>query len=344
MADRRELQRSLRRAATAFGVLALLLLALGLPLAAPIAHAVARGAALETEYGRPAGPPPPVQYWVNLTDAPAFVPNALGGVDAGAAVTVHLNNTGAYAHSFTLEKTGNVVLNRSWSPAQLEHYFATNGSLANASVAAGGSAVVNFTLPSTAGASYEFVSTEPYQFEAGMLGFLNTTAGPGVKLTEQTSDQLRFLPDQLVVNTSSYPVVVDVQITNAGSDSHTWTLAPQADVFPTSQNYSDYLKLHAALANAQITGPGAVAWANFTIAQQGEYEYFCTISGHFAAGMNGTLFVGVQPPAQAAPPSTALVQTTVLAGAGALLLVGVVLALATTWMGRLPPKTTGHHH
>jgi uncharacterized cupredoxin-like copper-binding protein len=343
MADRRELRRSLRRAATAFGVLALFLLVLGLPLAAPIAHAEARGAALETEYGRAAAAPPPVHYWLTMTDAPAFLPSALGGVDAGAAVTIHFNNTGTYAHSFAIEKTANFLLNHSWSPPQLSSYFATNGSLANATVAAGGSASVNFTLPPAVGASYEFVSTEPYQFQAGMRGFLNTTAGPGVTLTEQTSDQLRFLPDQLVVNATTYPVVVDVQISNGGSDGHTWTLAPQANVFPTSQNYSSYLLLHPPLANAQITGPGVVVWANFTIAQQGEYEYFCTISGHFAAGMNGTLFVGVQPPAQAAPPSTAIVQTTILMGAGALLLVGVVLALATTWMGRFPPKAAGHH-
>lgn len=343
MADRQALRRSLRRSATTFGVLGLLLLAAGLPLAAPLVQAEKRGAALETEFGRPAAPPPPASYWLNLTDAPSFVPSALAGAAPGAAVSVHLSNQGSYVHSFVLVKTPNLVLNRSWSPGELDAYFAANGSLANVSLAAGASATANFTLPTTLGASYEFVSTVPYQFQAGMLGYLNSTAGPGVQLTEQTSDHLQFLPNQLVVNATHYPIVINVQITNGGSDSHTWTLTPQANVFPTSQNYSNYLKVHAPLANAQITGPGVVTWANFTIAQPGEYEYFCTISGHFAAGMNGTLFVGVQPPALAPLPSTALVQIYVLAGAGSLLLVGVVLAFASTWMGRFPPRVAGSH-
>ncbi|HEV2449201.1 MAG TPA: plastocyanin/azurin family copper-binding protein [Thermoplasmata archaeon] len=341
--DRPALRGSLRRSAMAFGVLALLLLAVGLPLAAPIVRAEQRGAALETEFGRPAAPPPPVTYSLNLTDAPSFLPSALAGAAPGAAVSVHLSNKGGYLHSFVLVKTPNLVLNRSWSPAQLDAYFAANGSLANVSLAGGASATANFTLPTTLGASYEFVSTVPYQFQAGMLGYLNTTAGPGVQLTEQTSDHLQFLPNQLVVNATHYPIVVDVQITNGGSDSHTWTLAPQANVFPTAENFSTYLKVHAPLANAPLSGPGAVVWANFTIPQPGEYEYFCTISGHFLGGMNGTLFVGVQPPALAALPSTAIVQIYVLAGAGSLLAVGVVLAFASTWMGRFPPRVSGHH-
>ncbi|MCI4341869.1 MAG: plastocyanin/azurin family copper-binding protein [Thermoplasmata archaeon] len=343
MENTRPLHRGLRRAAGTCGVLGLLLLAIGLPLAAPIAEATQRGAALSLEYARPAAAPASVGYWLNLTDAPAFVPARLVGAEAGALVTVHLNNTGSLNHSFTLVRSANVVLNRSWDPEQLQHFFSTNGSLANVSAAPGRSASVSFTLPTTLGASYEFTSLVPYQFQAGMLGFLNVSAGAGTPLTEQTTDQLKFLPDALVVNATSYPITIDVQITNGGSFAHTWTLVAQANVFPTPQNYSNYFGKHAPLANAAINSPGQVVWANFSIPAQGEYEYLCTTSGHFAAGMNGTLFVGVQPPALSPPLSTALVQVDVLAGAGLLLGVGVVLATATNFMGRFPPKTAGHH-
>jgi uncharacterized cupredoxin-like copper-binding protein len=339
----RSLERRLRRAALGWGVAAVLLLLLGMPAAAPISEAAHRGAALSLEYGHPASGPAPVAYWLTATDAPSFLPANLAGAAPGANVTVHLNNTGGFDHTFTLSKAANYVLNQSWSPAQLYHFFSTNGSLANLSVAPGGSGAVSFILPTVAGAAYEFVSVVPYQFQAGMHGFLNVSAGAGTKLTESTTDQLRFLPDTLVVNASTFPTVVDVQITNAGTYTHTWTLAPQANVFLTPANFTAYFSAHAPLANAAITSANEVVWANFTIPQKGVYEYLCEASGHFAAGMNGTLWVGLLPPPASAPPSTAIVQGYVLAGTGVLLLVGVLLVLASTFVGRFPPKTQSSH-
>ncbi|MCI4345657.1 MAG: hypothetical protein L3K07_02730 [Thermoplasmata archaeon] len=338
----RTLEHRLRRAALGWGVGAVVLLLLGMPASAPLAHAVQRGAALSLEYGHPAATPTPVVYWLNLTDAPAFLPASLAGAAPGANVTVHLNNTGTFNHTFTLSQAANYVLNQSWTPGQLGRFFATNGSLANVSVLPGRSAAMTFPLPARAGASYEFVSLVPYQFQAGMRGYLNVSTGSGVKLTEQTTDQLRFLPDTLVVNATTFPAVIDVQITNQGTYAHTWTLSPLAGVFLTFQNYSSYFKLHPPLANAQITTANQVLWANFTIPQKGVYEYICTASGHFAGGMNGTLWVGLLPPPSAAPPSTAIVQGVVLASVGVLLLIGTLLAVASTFVGRFPQKPPSH--
>ncbi|MCI4363389.1 MAG: hypothetical protein L3K13_03680 [Thermoplasmata archaeon] len=338
----RSLERRLRRAALGWGVAAVVLLVLGVPAAAPIAQAAQRGAALSLEYAGPAAAPAPEVYWLNLTDAPAFLPANLAGAAPGANVTVHLNNTGSYDHTFTLSKAANYPINQSWTPNQLDRFFATNGSLANLSVSAGRSAMTTFLLPNQAGAAYEFVSLVPYQFQAGMRGFLNVSAGAGARLNEGTSDQLRFLPDTLVVNATSFPVVVDVQITNQGTYTHTWTLSPLAGVFLTPQNFTSYFLAHPPLANAQITTANQVLWANFTIPQKGVYEYICTASGHFAGGMNGTLWVGLLPPPSAAPPSTAIVQGVVLAGVGVLLAIGTLLAVASTFVGRFPSKPPTH--
>jgi uncharacterized cupredoxin-like copper-binding protein len=265
-------------------------------------------------------------------------------------VDVHLKNVGSFAHTFTVSAVANHSLNRSWTPAQLSAFFHANGSLANVSVAPGTSTWSNFTLPSnSAGSSFEFVSLVPYQFQAGMFGFLNVTGGASrgaVQLTEQTAGAgLAFVPAALQANAIGYPVTVDVGVSNLGSTPHTWTLVGQADVNLTPGNFSSYFQAHPAAANVNVPStPGAVVWANFTIPKAGVYQFLCEIPGHFAAGMVGYLYVGVPAPTQSGPPSDALVAPILLVGAGALIGVGVVLAAAASLVGRIPPAAPKSHH
>ncbi len=289
---------------------------------------------------------------LNLTDAPSYTPNNLS-VPAGTVLHLTLVNVGNYSHGFTIANQTGSVLNRSWSPAALDHYFAVNGTFAsaNVTVGAGDTDQLNVSVPaSAAGNSYEFTSLVPYQFQAGMLGYFNVTGpptGPGAMLAVATSgSQLLFVPAVLAVNTSSYPVTVDVAVSNMGSNAHTFWLEAQPNNTLNSANFSTYFSAHPPLAAVNVpTSPGVVKWANFSVKAPGIYQYICTIPGHFADGMTGYLYVGVPPPAPTVPPSTAIVSEWILWTGAAVLALTTLLAAAALLVGRFPraPPPAGGH-
>jgi uncharacterized cupredoxin-like copper-binding protein len=310
-------------------------------LAAPVAAAADRSNAVG--YGHSAASAATDAFNVTMNDTPAFNPGNLSGAPAASTVTLQLTNAGAFNHSFTLSKVANFQLPRSWTPAQLQAWFVANGSLVNVSVAPGKTVNTSFVVPNnTAGDTFEYVSLVPYQFQAGMLGIFTVLAGPGTVVQEQATADIRFVPDVLQVNATTYPVVVDVEVTDVGGVGHTFTISAIANVTVSAANYSTYYQAHAL--SSVTVGPGSGPyWANFTIKQAGTYEYVCLVPGHFADGMFGTLYVGVPPPAAAAPLSTALVQAGVLAAGGILLAIAVILALSATWSGRFAPPSTPKH-
>lgn len=290
-----------------------------------------------------------VNVTVNMTDAPAFVPAKIAS-SAGSTVTFHLANVGNFNHSFTLARQANVTLSPGWSPGQLESYFARNGSLANTTLTGGQSAnvSVSFTGPYSAG-QFEFVSVVPYQFQAGMYGFVTVSPTPGGNATtsDNTTDTLSFVPSSIFVGTTSemhFPIFVHVQVLNLGSLVHTFTLAPQSNVTVTVANYTAYFAAHAPLTNVTVPSGGSI-WANFTMNGPGVYMYICEEPGHFASGMLGFLYVNVPVPASAAP-STAVVLIWVLGAAGVVVAVGLILTIIASYTGRFPPKPKGpegHH-
>ncbi|MCI4373696.1 MAG: hypothetical protein L3K02_08680 [Thermoplasmata archaeon] len=334
--------RPLRRAAPWF-VAALVLSTLGLPAAAGAFGHLA--SAPLVGYAHPTNT---TTILVNMTDTPRFTPQFLAA-PAGNSVTFHLVNQGAIGHTFTLLARPGVLLNTSWTPGQLDQYFAQNGSLANVSVPGGGQAnqTVAFNA-STAFDSFEFVSVVPYQFQAGMHGTINlTSTAPGLLVSENTSDSYQFLPAVLVANSTHYPFNLDVLVTNTGNLGHTFTLAGQTNVTLTPATYAAYFVQNPPLVNAMVPGgAGMTVWANFTIGGPGVYQYICEVSGHFANGMTGFLYVGVPPPPQPAAPSTAVVESWVLVGSGVLLGFGVLAALIASYAGRFPsaPNEESEHH
>jgi uncharacterized cupredoxin-like copper-binding protein len=288
-----------------------------------------------------------VNLTVNLTDQPAFAPRYLSA-PAGAAISIHLANVGNFTHTFTLAKSPGVVLSPTWSPAQVDQFFQKNGSLANVSLAPGAAGWANVSFNSSAGlSSFEFVSVVPYQFQAGMYGFLNlTSVGPGLQLSENTTDGLQFVPNVLTATPAHYPATVDVLVTNQGSFAHTFTMAAQSNVTLSPGNFTQYFQQHAPLVSANVpAGGGSTVWANFTVTGPGVFQYICEIPGHFASGMDGFLYVGFSPPPPAPAPSTAIVEGWVLAGSLALLGIGVALAAVASFTGRFPrsPRSHGGH-
>ncbi len=311
----------------------------------PIAAAVERlPSAPLVGFARGANASAPVT--VNLTDTPRFVPHALLGT-SNSTLTVLLVNQGSYSHTFTVSRVPHFVLNTSWTPTQLSAWFAANGSLANVSVAPGQEMYANVSLnASVGGDSFEFVSLVPFQFQAGMYGFLNVTnSGPGLLLSENTTDGLQFVPNQLAASPAHYPASVDVLVTNTGSLGHTFTLAAQANYTLSPANFTQYFATHPPLVSVDVpSGAGLTVWANFTVLAPGVYQYICEVPGHFASGMTGNLYVGVPVPAPPTPPSTAVVATWVLAGSAALLGIGVALAVVASFTGRFPRRPGGGAH
>ena len=282
---------------------------------------------------------------VNLTDRPSFSPQFLT-VPAGSYLSLHLVNVGQFDHTFTLCKTAGARLGSGLTPAEVDQFFATNGTLRNVSLAPGGGGWANLSVNVSEGFdSFEFASVVPYQYQSGMWGLLNiSSTAAGLTLSENTTNSLTFLPDVLSATPAHFPVDLDVLVTNQGSFGHTFTMAPQSNVTLLSTNYTSYFASHPPLTNQVVPAlPGGSVWANFTVAGPGVYEYICEVSGHFANGMFGFLYVGVPVPLPPPPPSTAIVEGWVLVGSAVLLGIGVVVAAMASLAGRFPPRASPPH-
>ena len=193
------------------------------------------------------------------------------------------------------------------------------------------------------------MSLVPYQFQAGMAGVLNVTSassGATYSVSLMTAPSaLAFLPSEIEINATSFPIHVVADVSNQGTTSHTWTLDATPDENLTATGFTSTFQAHPPAANIVVpTTSGMVASANFTLSQKGVYEFICTIPGHFAAGMFGYLYVGVPAPAVAAPPSSAIVEYWVLIAASALLGVGVLLAVVAAFSGRFPASENAPRH
>jgi uncharacterized cupredoxin-like copper-binding protein len=332
-------------------VAAVVLLAVVLPLVGPLAHAVQAGRELGMPHlSTPAAVPPHVNVTINTSNVPAFVPNAIHAT-AGQNLTITLNNNGTYNHTFTLSRNGSETFPRNWSPTQLSDYFHVHAPLVNVSMPPNSTTTVNISVNSSmAGGHFEFVSLEPYQFQAGMFGFLNVTPPVSSILTfyVNASDTYRFISNTLNASSvTSYPVAITVFFGTVGVLSHTFTLSPLPNYNLSSNNYTTFFAQHAPLVNIPApTSAGTFNNGSFIITAPGYYEFICTIQGHFSNGMFGFLYIGIPVVVPYVPVvSTALVQTEILIGGGSLLGIGVVLAAAAAIVGRFPPSkpAKGHH-
>lgn len=285
---------------------------------------------------------------LNVSDT-GFDPTSIT-VDAGTTVHFTITNVGQDNHTFTLATIGNFSFPSGTTPSTLVAFFAHNGSLLNLSVAPGTNASGNVSLPSSdAGVSFEFVSWLPYQFQAGLFGFVHvtySTTAASYTLETNTTDGLAFVPSELVIPTAaSFPISVSVEVVNVGSNEHTFTLDAQGNNTLLTSNYSSYFASHPPLVDVPVAPTsGSVVWANFTITGKGAYEFICAISGHFAHGMFGWLYVGYAPAPPPSPPSTALVDVAFLIGGGAVLALALLLTVVATFIGRFPPAPPKSGH
>lgn len=103
-------------------------------------------------------------------------------------------------------------------------------------------------------------------------------------LAFEGNDELRFVPASASVPAGS---TVDVTLTNTGALEHTWVLVT-ADV---DVNAADVEAQAIGGASSGIVPGGESTIFSFEAPAVGTYQYVCTVPGHAAAGMVGTLTV-----------------------------------------------------
>ncbi|MDX1613328.1 MAG: plastocyanin/azurin family copper-binding protein [Candidatus Promineifilaceae bacterium] len=123
-----------------------------------------------------------------------------------------------------------------------------------------------------------------------VLGMLLAACGGGdaetesVSLTFEGNDSFQFIPD-----TASMPAGAEVEVTleNAGNLEHSWTLVA-SDVDATAATDADVVVTGASTGSV---APGESATITFTAPEAGTYQMVCTVPGHAAGGMVGTVTV-----------------------------------------------------
>jgi plastocyanin len=117
-----------------------------------------------------------------------------------------------------------------------------------------------------------------------LLAACNGTAAPQpVTLTFDGNDAFQFTPANETVPTGAQ---VTVTFNNVGVLEHTWTLIPPG-VDPLIATELDML----GTAGSGVLAGGESATFTFTAPGPGSYTFVCTVLGHAAGGMVGTLTV-----------------------------------------------------
>jgi uncharacterized cupredoxin-like copper-binding protein len=121
----------------------------------------------------------------------------------------------------------------------------------------------------------------------------------GAQARKLTASALRFQPSTLTVRAGS---PVQVILTNPDAVDHDIVLldVPASSIDDDTRRteggggHDESAHDHSAVEVGAIVGhaaPGATARVWFTPKQRGRYEFYCSVSGHREAGMEGVLIV-----------------------------------------------------
>ena len=196
-----------------------------------------------------------------------LVTGALGSPAASTATTAVAVTAGKPVEfKFTLSKTvvapGTVVF-RITNRGQITHDFKIAGKT-SAKLARGKSGTLRavFKKPGR----YTFLCTLPGHAAAGMKGVLVVRKPTPVAVAAGKPSELKFT----VSKTQLTKGPVAFKVTNSGRLTHDFKIA--------------------GVRTAKLA-PGKTATLNVTFAKPGRYAFLCTIPGHAAAGMKGTIVV-----------------------------------------------------
>jgi uncharacterized cupredoxin-like copper-binding protein len=224
---------------------------------------------------------------------------------AGQALTVTFNNPSPLQHSWVLVQPGQEEAVNQAASAKGGDPAGVAGVIAGSPVVNGnGNATVN--VPALEPGSYPYICTVPGHLAAGMKGTLNVggpaaggegqgggtepAAGSGGSLAVAADQaQLKYQQESL---TGKANQALTVAFDNPSALPHNWVLVSQgqeeAVANATVAKNGDPTGVQGVIAgSAPVTGSSSTI--EVPPQQAGTYSYICTVPGHYAAGMKGTL-------------------------------------------------------
>ena len=136
-------------------------------------------------------------------------------------------------------------------------------------------------------------------FLLGPLVFLAACSGGGESAADQepvarsvplTMQDIAFEPGTITLSRGER---VQLQLENQGSMEHDFTVddMPVDDVNVSGGSDSGEHAQHEGPALHIALGAGATGTIDFKTSDSGQYEFYCTVEGHRAAGMAGVITV-----------------------------------------------------
>ena len=209
---------------------------------------------------------------ITADDQLTFFPNVIQAAE-GETVTFQIKNTGKANHEFML------------GPAD-DAFADAEGTPEVADIGAGQTKDLTFTF--TGPGPYAFACHEPGHFEAGMLGYV-VVVGPDVPAIGSLdnprlvkvgmNDKLKFDPSQVNVAAGE---TVKFLITNEGTALHEFAIGPADRVDADKIDGQVVIEADEILSHHIKT-------LTYTFGGLAPYAFACHQTGHFEAGMRGTV-------------------------------------------------------
>lgn len=266
----------------------------------------------------PAAGPTVVEVAADANGALAYQQQALNG-PADAEFTVNFSNPAAVEHNWVLAEQGQEQAIADAAQAAAGNPAGIAGVIAGHAPIAGSSEEV--VVPPIAAGEYPYLCTVPGHFAAGMRGVLTLGAAPppggeqgegaepgasapaepngeggapagAPAVSSDPSGALRYIETQLEA-AAGQPF--SVQFDNPSPLQHNWVLVEsgqeEAVAAVGATTNGDVQGAAGVIVAGNVLNGGQSEPVDVPAVEAGEYSYICTVPGHYAAGMRGTLNV-----------------------------------------------------
>jgi plastocyanin len=168
-----------------------------------------------------------------------------------------------------------------------------------------------------------------------------------VSVTVTVSNVFKFSPDNFEVMPGDQ---VTLNLEQLDGEQHTFALSSATNFSFTSANGSNdiltFFHAHPPLAYAQFNmSAGEIQTRSFVAPKLGVYEFVCTLSGHYAAGMFGLMGSGVtvgSPPGPAVPTGLYLIAGGIVGLVVLAIVLGFVVGRREGAKHEMPPERLGY--
>jgi uncharacterized cupredoxin-like copper-binding protein len=235
---------------------------------------------------------------VSATPAPSasalsFTP---GTTTAPRLVHIDTNDTLLFAPNFVVVAAGETVAFEIANRGLVGHEFMVGPQKATFANVTGTPEVADITAGTTKSLTYTFTGPGPYAFachaeghyEHGMLGFIQVVGQTGSSAGTKTvpriapiamTDALKFDPSTVAAAPGE---TVSFVIMNTGTVTHEFQVGPAGAVAANKVDGKSVIEV------ADING-GHVVELTYTFPATGAYAFACHVTGHYEAGMKGTV-------------------------------------------------------